>query len=245
MITGRNPWHRATPDDDCYGAYLENSNFLRDMLPISHQTNAILRRIFTRHEQWRITLTDLREFVVEADTFFMTPQEIARSNIHVRMAAAMHLERLSTEEAAAAIESSFGSYYAGVTSFLELEGDEDAVKEYEGSSTTTASSDIVLSRFGIREVPRSCRTCITDSTSQPIPSAKLRSPKTEPTPSILLATGSIPQVTGADAQYIAESRSRTLDGPQIALSPFQLTGPKLYTSTTSSFFKRMVGKFRV
>ncbi|KAI0076528.1 Pkinase-domain-containing protein [Panus rudis PR-1116 ss-1] len=84
MISGRNPWRLARRSDECYKAFLQDPNFLRTMLPISEGANNILTKIFTFQERDRISLSTLRRMIVELDSFFMSPEEIARSNAQVR-----------------------------------------------------------------------------------------------------------------------------------------------------------------
>ncbi|THH32551.1 hypothetical protein EUX98_g1635 [Antrodiella citrinella] len=80
MISGRNPWMVAVAADDSFVAYLRDPHFLHKMLPISEGANLILRHIFTRKEKNRISLEYLRQLVLQLDTFFMTPDEIARAH---------------------------------------------------------------------------------------------------------------------------------------------------------------------
>ncbi|KAJ3558251.1 hypothetical protein NM688_g1030 [Phlebia brevispora] len=90
MISGHNPWKRAVMTDDCFRAFIRDPNFLRTMLPISKAANNILQRIFVSPPR-RIRLARLRELVVQADTFFMSDDEIAEANVHVQSAAASYL----------------------------------------------------------------------------------------------------------------------------------------------------------
>ncbi|KAI0937579.1 hypothetical protein AcW1_001576 [Taiwanofungus camphoratus] len=87
MITGRNPWRKATMADECYRAYIHDPNFLQNMLPISCDANVILQQVFAANPLYRISLSHLRAMILQIDTFFMTRKEIAGANSHVRKAA--------------------------------------------------------------------------------------------------------------------------------------------------------------
>ncbi|KAF8663401.1 hypothetical protein AX16_000973 [Volvariella volvacea WC 439] len=72
MISGRNPWRYATTQDDCFSAFVNNRNFLRQVLPISMGANEILKRVFRLNPLTRISLPDLRQETLDLDTFFLT-----------------------------------------------------------------------------------------------------------------------------------------------------------------------------
>lgn len=87
MIVGRNPWHYATTDDQCFLRFMANPEYLPSVLPISEAANQIFRRIFTFDPSSRITIPELRELILEADTFFMAPEQVAKSRCLVKIVA--------------------------------------------------------------------------------------------------------------------------------------------------------------
>lgn len=96
MVSGRNPWRFATPSDKGFLGYLYNVDFLREILPISKSFNDILKRIFRLQPFTRISLPELREEILNLDTFYMSDaelrdasdnaQEAARDDYHRRAA---------------------------------------------------------------------------------------------------------------------------------------------------------------
>ncbi|THH29880.1 hypothetical protein EUX98_g4317 [Antrodiella citrinella] len=72
MITGRNPWHVASPmNDEGFRQFLrEGASYLYNALHISADAANILTRIFDPNPDTRITLLELREAVLDAITFF-------------------------------------------------------------------------------------------------------------------------------------------------------------------------------
>jgi serine/threonine protein kinase len=77
MISGRNPWRYATTDDQCFQAYLRDNDFLGNVLPISAEANAIIKRIFTIDPLNRITLEGLKDEIIQVGTFFRSHQQLS------------------------------------------------------------------------------------------------------------------------------------------------------------------------
>lgn len=80
MVARRNPWSRASHSDSGFREYWKNDNFLTKMLPISRSTQTLLRRVFVRDPDDRITLTEFREAILDMDTFFLTDKELAAAS---------------------------------------------------------------------------------------------------------------------------------------------------------------------
>ncbi|KAI0677716.1 Pkinase-domain-containing protein [Trametes maxima] len=72
MVTGRNPWHIASPKaDHGFRYYLQHgASFLRDQLTISVAASELFARIFTVDPEARITIPELRAAVLAMDSFF-------------------------------------------------------------------------------------------------------------------------------------------------------------------------------
>ncbi|TFY68171.1 hypothetical protein EVJ58_g1179 [Rhodofomes roseus] len=77
MITGRNPWTIACSiEDSAFVSYSRDPDaYFRRMLPMSAAARRILLRIFTLDPTDRISLPDLRESILNADTFFLSDEE--------------------------------------------------------------------------------------------------------------------------------------------------------------------------
>jgi serine/threonine protein kinase len=81
MITGTYPWRRASTrqheeDKDYVNFIHDPQNYLRTMLPLSSDVNALLHRIFTINPLARIELDDLRRAINDIDNFFMSDADM-------------------------------------------------------------------------------------------------------------------------------------------------------------------------
>lgn len=95
MLTGRNPWRRATTDDAHFAAFMHDGpDALTSILPISAPSAALLARVFTFNPAERISLAELRAGVLGMDTFFMSAGEVACAGPEARCAAAAYTPRL-------------------------------------------------------------------------------------------------------------------------------------------------------
>jgi len=72
LTCGRNPWKRASFDDSTFRAFMKDPKFLRTILPISLELDAILRRIFEFNPAKRATIPELREMILRCPAFTAT-----------------------------------------------------------------------------------------------------------------------------------------------------------------------------
>lgn len=94
LICGRNPWKQACFDDETFREYLRNPDFLMDILPISQETNSLLKRIFTVNEDWRCSLVELKAMLDQITRFTATNAELCD-----RQKMARHAAQVAKEEA--------------------------------------------------------------------------------------------------------------------------------------------------
>ena len=90
----------AHSSDKSYCNYLANPNFMREVLPVSEETQDILRGVLHPDPVARWTLQELRQHILEVETFFMSEEDIAASNKHVQLAAATYCPPDAVEELA-------------------------------------------------------------------------------------------------------------------------------------------------
>ncbi|KAI3627288.1 Serine/threonine protein kinase [Malassezia furfur] len=76
LICGRNPWKQATMKDEIFREYVRDPDYLLKILPISPETNAVLKRIFTLRPELRCSIRDLRRWVHAIPRLRATPLDI-------------------------------------------------------------------------------------------------------------------------------------------------------------------------
>jgi len=98
MISGRNPWRYARSDDPCFHAFFKDDDFLLNVLPISEAANCLLKRIFVINPAARISLPNLRQAILEIDTFFLTEEELEHTSSQCQRNAKYYAEEVPEEE---------------------------------------------------------------------------------------------------------------------------------------------------
>ncbi|ODN95717.1 RAN protein kinase [Cryptococcus wingfieldii CBS 7118] len=89
LTCGRNPWRQACPSDETFRAYVHNHDVLRTILPISVETNNILKGLFALEPEDRISLRELKKMVMNVERFTMTDEELRTAHTAARQAAAV------------------------------------------------------------------------------------------------------------------------------------------------------------
>lgn len=69
LTCGRNPWKRASFEDSTFRAFMKDPKFLRSILPVSLELDAILRRIFDFNPAKRATIPEIREMILRCSGF--------------------------------------------------------------------------------------------------------------------------------------------------------------------------------
>lgn len=69
LTCGRNPWKKASLEDSTFRAFMKDPSFLRSILPISYELDAILRRIFDTNPDTRIKIPELRDAILTCPRF--------------------------------------------------------------------------------------------------------------------------------------------------------------------------------
>lgn len=80
LTCGRNPWKQASFDDSTYMSFTKDPDYLKSILAISDELNDILRRIFTRNPEQRITVQELRRMILACSHFTRRPEPVQTLN---------------------------------------------------------------------------------------------------------------------------------------------------------------------
>ncbi|KAL6299421.1 kinase-like domain-containing protein [Sparassis latifolia] len=166
MISGHNPWRKASYTDECYKSFQRNPDFLRDMLPISAGANAILQRTFKHDPSRRVCIPRLRAMIIQLDTFFLLADEIAVSNRYVKKVAKEFLNN-GVEEVM--YDGSSGDQDCHLKSCREeVAFSPTAIDRINSLETVSLGESSCSDRDEIRCIPRSCPTnTITFSWEEP------------------------------------------------------------------------------
>ena len=81
LTCGRNPWKRASAEDATFRAYLRDPDFLRSILPLSPELDAILRRVFEVDPSKRIGIAELRDLIERCPRLTMAPAASTPSSV--------------------------------------------------------------------------------------------------------------------------------------------------------------------
>ncbi|EGO02182.1 hypothetical protein SERLA73DRAFT_177988 [Serpula lacrymans var. lacrymans S7.3] len=147
MISGRNPWKLATTVDDCFSSYLHNPDFLREMLPISKGANEILKRIFTLNPLSRISLPELRQRILELDTFFMDECELEEASDNVKTAEVSYATRIPVTKLVVHRVATDDTLNAEYDSGYSSSSSSDRHYPYESPSDNMAPTPVTIATF--------------------------------------------------------------------------------------------------
>ncbi|KAG9011650.1 hypothetical protein FRB94_000736 [Tulasnella sp. JGI-2019a] len=76
LAVGRNPWCKASIEDDTFNGFSRNPDFLLSILPISLELNDLLKRVFHANVSERIGLDEMIERVSWIRRFSMSLEEL-------------------------------------------------------------------------------------------------------------------------------------------------------------------------
>ena len=92
MITGKNPWSKATPLDKEFYQYLMDPDYMFKTHPISSGAYAIIGKMLHFNPTKRISLRDLRQAVLTLDTFSRSMgqcEHVVREHEHTTLPASV------------------------------------------------------------------------------------------------------------------------------------------------------------
>lgn len=77
LTCGRNPWKRASSEDSTFRAFAKDRGFLRTILPLSDELDVIVRQIFEPEAANRITISHLRQLILQCSHFTKNSAPVA------------------------------------------------------------------------------------------------------------------------------------------------------------------------
>jgi len=77
LTCGRNPWKRASFEDSTFRAFIKDPKFLRTILPVSTELDAILRRMFEYNPAKRATIPEIRDMILRCSAFTATKSAVS------------------------------------------------------------------------------------------------------------------------------------------------------------------------
>lgn len=87
IITGLTMWRSASKTDEAFNQFLCDPDIIRSTHPLSKGAADIIKRIFVVNPLERITLSELREEIVNLDTLFMSEEDLLQGPPILREAA--------------------------------------------------------------------------------------------------------------------------------------------------------------
>ncbi|PKI83258.1 Serine/threonine protein kinase [Malassezia vespertilionis] len=97
LICGRNPWKQATLVDETFREYLRDPNFIMKILPISRDTNEVLKHILALYPENRYSLCELRKSVLGIKRLLATNVELWQRQRDARIATKAEVAKRRTK----------------------------------------------------------------------------------------------------------------------------------------------------
>ncbi|KAL7821174.1 Pkinase domain-containing protein [Trichoderma aethiopicum] len=129
LTCGRNPWKQASFQDSTYRAYVRSQDFLKTILPLTDELNAILGRIFNPNPEHRITLPELRKMIMACSQFTVpavpTPHSTPDQYVSNDEDAIIDDYECDSALSSASSSTTEGSLASSVSTIDDLDTDED------------------------------------------------------------------------------------------------------------------------
>ncbi|KAH9831144.1 kinase-like domain-containing protein [Rhodofomes roseus] len=206
MIAGRCPWRRASTSDENFCAYVEDHRYLRAVLPISEEMDEILRRIFTIREEDCIDILELRQLLMNVETFYVTEAELEHAPPPVKAIYELYPPCLNPEGDITLVDDESSSVY------LSTSG------ETSGSRYTEERAPSTFPRPALDIDASPCSRFVNESELPMIPEEESPPPPPLDVPAVperaftLGTTGSCSTCDTSDSDFDSSSEEES-DGP--------------------------------